>query len=90
MTTLRTAYILNRWESPQDPVQYKRIYQRIAAIEFSVLRIDEYPMPSIMDTVNIIRTAKGSVFNEWKASETAKLFENQGYTNKKESGGYFL
>lgn len=90
MTTLRTANILNRWESTHAPVQYKRIYQRIAAIEFSVLRIDEYPMLSIMDTVNIIRTAKGSIFNEWKASETAKLFENHGYKNKKQSSGYFF
>jgi hypothetical protein len=47
-------------------------------------------MPSIMDTVNIIRTAKGSIFNEWKASETAKLFENHGYKNKKQSSGYFF
>jgi len=47
-------------------------------------------MPSIMDTVNSIRTSIGSVFNEWKASVTAKLFENYGYENKKQSGGYFF
>ncbi len=47
-------------------------------------------MPSIMETVNIIRTAKGSVFNEWKVSETAKLFENYGYENKKQSRGCFF
>ena len=38
----------------------------------------------------IIRLGKGNVFAEWKNSETAKLFEDHGYKNKKESGGYFL
>ena len=40
--------------------------------------------------VNIIRTAKGNVFAEWKNSDTAKLFEDHGYKNKKQSGGYFF
>lgn len=90
MTALRTANILSRWDDTLDTAQYKRIYHRIAAIEFSVLRIGEYPMPSITDTVNIIRTAKGNAFAEWKNSDTAKLFENYGYKNKKQSGGYFF
>ena len=30
----------------------RRLYQRIFAIEFSILRTDEYPIPSIIDTVN--------------------------------------
>ena len=90
MTVLRTANILSRWDNTLDSAHYRRIYQRIAAIEFSVLRIGEYPMPSITDTVNIIRTAKGNLFSEWKQSDTAKLFENYGYKNKKQSSGYFF
>ena len=37
-----------------------------------------------------IRLAKGNVFAEWKQSDTAKLFEDHGYKNKKESAGYFF
>ena len=69
---------------------YHRFYQRIFAIEFSILRIGEYPIPSIIDIVNSIRLAKGNVFAEWKQSDTAKLFEDHGYKNKKECGGYFF
>ena len=90
MTALRTANILSGWDNTLDSTQYKRIYQRIAAIEFSVLRIGEYPMPSIIDTVNIIRSAKGNLFAEWKNSDTAMLFEEHGYKNKKQSSGYFF
>lgn len=90
MTALRTANILSQWDNTLDAAQYKRIYQRIAAIEFSVLSIGEYPMPSIIDTVNIIRTSKGNAFAEWKNSDTAKLFEDHGYKNKKQSSGYFF
>lgn len=90
MTALRTLNILSQWDISSDSAHYRRIYQRIAAIEFSVLRIGEYPMPSITDTVNIIRTAKGNLFSEWKQSDTAKLFENHGYKNKKQSSGYFF
>ena len=90
MTAIRTANILSQWDNTLDATQYKRIYQRIAAIEFSVLRIGEYPMPSIIDTVNIIRNTKGNAFAEWKNSDTAKLFEDHGYKNKKESSGYFF
>ena len=90
MTVLRTANIRSEWDNTLDSAHYRRIYQRIAAIELSVLRIGEYPMPSIIDTVNIIRTAKGNLFAEWKNSDTAKLFENHGYKNKKQSAGYFF
>ena len=90
MTAIRTANILSQWDNTLDATQYKRIYQRIAAIEFSVLRIGEYPMPSIIDTVNIIRNTKGNAFAEWKNSDTAKLFEDHGYKNKKQSSGYFF
>ena len=50
----------------------------------------EYPIPSIIDIVNSIRLAKGNVFAEWKQSDTAKLFEDYGYKNKKQAGGYFF
>lgn len=90
MDTLRTANILHRWDMTLDAAQYRRIYQRIAAIEFSILRTSEYPIPSIIDTVNAIRIANGNIFSEWKHSDTAKLFEDHGYKNKKQSSGYFF
>ncbi|WP_368364435.1 MULTISPECIES: DUF6712 family protein [Prevotellaceae] len=30
------------------------------------------------------------MFAEWKNSETTKLFEDHGYKNKKQAGGYFF
>ena len=47
MDMLRTANALNKWDMTLDTAQYKRMYQRISAIEFSILRIGEYPIPSI-------------------------------------------
>ena len=85
-----TANILSAWDSLTNSDRYRRLYRRIFAIEFSILRIGEYPIPSIIDIVNSIRLAKGNVFAEWKQSDTAKLFEDHGYKNKKESGGYFF
>ena len=79
-----------KWDMTLDTAQYKRMYQRISAVEISILRIGEYPIPSIIDIVNSIRLAKGNVFAEWKQSDTAKLFEDHGYKNKKECGGYFF
>ena len=90
MDMLRTTNALNKWNMTLDTAQYKRMYQRISAIEFSILRIGEYPISSIIDIVNSIRLAKGNVFAEWKNSETAKLVEDHGYKNKKQAGGYFF
>ena len=90
MDTLRTANILSKWDSLVSPTDYRRLYQRIAAIEFSILRTGEYPMPSITDAVNIIRTSKTNIFTEWKSSDTAKLFGMQNFQNKKDSPGYFF
>ena len=90
MDMLRTATALNKWDMTLDTAQYKRMYQRISAIKFSILRIGEYPIPSIINIVNSIRLAKGNVFAEWKQSDTAKLFEDHGYKNKKQAGGYFF
>ena len=89
-SSFSSANILSAWDSLANSDRYSRFYQRIFAIEFSILRIGEYPMPSIIDIVNSIRLAKGNVFAEWKNSETAKLFEDHGYKNKKECGGYFF
>lgn len=90
MDTLRTANILSAWDSLAYPDQYRRLFRRIFAIEFSILRTGEYPIPSIIDTVNFIRTSPSNIFREWKISDTAKLFESHGYKNKKENGGYFF
>ena len=90
MDTLRAANILSAWDSLAYPDQYRRLFHRILAIEFSILRTGEYPIPSIIDTVNLIRTSPSNVFQEWKTSDTAKLFERHGYKNKKENGGFFF
>ena len=90
MNTLRTANLLSQWSLLVSPTEYRRLYQRIAAIEFSFLRIGELPMPSVIDAVNIIRTSKANLFSEWKNSDTALLFEPYGFQNKKESSGYFF
>ena len=90
MDTLRTANILSAWDSLAYPDKYRRLFHRIFAIEFSILRTGEYPIPSIIEIVNSIRSAKGNVFAEWKQSDTAKLFQDYGYKNKKASGGYFF
>lgn len=90
MDCLREKNILNRWHTPDDSYEYKKLYQRIADIEFSILRIGEFPIPSIIDVVNTIRYAKGLTFSEWKRSDTAKLFEDHGYKNKKQSSGFFF
>ena len=90
MDTLRTANILSSWDSLAFPDHYRRLFQRIFAIEFSILRTGEYPIPSIIDTVNFIRTSPSNIFQEWRSSDTATLFESHGYKNKKECGGYFF
>ena len=89
-SSFSSANILSAWDTLANSDLYRRLYQRIFAIEFSILRIGEYPIPSIIDIVNSIRLAKGNVFAEWKQSDTAKHFEDHVYKNKKESGGYFF
>ena len=89
-SSFSSANILYAWDTLANSDRYRRLYQRIFAIEFSILRIGEYPIPSIIDIVNSIRLAKGNVFAEWKQSDTAKLFEDHGYKNKKQSSGYFF
>jgi len=77
-SSFSSVNILSAWDSLANSDRYRRLYQRISAIEFSILRIGEYPIPSIIDIVNSIRLAKGNVFAEWKNSDTAKLFEDHG------------
>ena len=89
-SSFSSANILSAWDTLANSDRYRRLYQRIFAIEFSILRIGEYPIPNIIDIVNSIRLAKGNVFAEGKNSDTAKLFEDHGYKNKKESSGYFF
>ena len=89
-SSFSSANFLSAWDTLANSDRYRRLYQCIFAIKFSILRIGEYPIPSIIDIVNSIRLAKGNVFAKWKQSHTAKLFKDHGYKNKKESGGYFF
>ena len=89
-TSFSSANILSAWDTLANSDRYRRLYQSIFAIGFSILCIGEYPIPSIIDIMNSIRLAKGNVFAEWKNSDTAKLFEGHGYKNKKQAGGYFF
>ncbi|WP_367276545.1 DUF6712 family protein [uncultured Prevotella sp.] len=67
-----------------------KLSNRIREIEFSILRTGEFPIPSIIDAVNFIRTSNKDLFQNWKQSDTARLFDNHGYKNKKQAGGYFF
>ena len=51
-SSFSSANILSAWDSLTNSDRYRRLYQRIFAIEFSILRIGEYPIPSIIDTLN--------------------------------------
>ena len=55
-----------------------------------MLRENECPVPSCIETVNALLNAPDGVFEEWKQSQTALLFENNGFQNKKRSGGYWF
>ncbi len=90
MDTLRTANILHQWSLTLSAADYQRLYRRIAALEFSILRTGAFPVPSIIDTVNLIRTAKGNLFAEWKASDTAQLFGLEGYKNDRKKAGFWF
>ena len=53
-----------------------------------MLRENECPVPSCIETVNALRNAPEGIFEEWKQSQTVLLFENYGFQNKKRSGEY--
>lgn len=90
METLREYIIRNDFSDSPDPNAYLKLSNRIRAIEFSILRTGEFPIPSIIDAVNFTRTSNKDLFQNWKQSDTARLFDNHGYKNKKQSSGYFF
>ena len=90
MATLRHAELLNKWGEPPSAPHYKRAWRHIFAIELYMLREDELPVPSCIEVVNSLRNAPDGIFEEWKQSETAALFENHGFKNKKNASGYFF
>ena len=91
LAALRQAELLGKWgETPSAP-HYKRAWRHIFAIELYMLREEgEVPIPSCIEVVNSLRNAPDGIFEEWKQSETAALFENHGYKNDKRKGGYWL
>ena len=54
-----------------------------------MLRENECPVPSCIEVVNALRNAPKGVFEEWKQSTVALLFENHGFKNQKKNGGYW-
>ena len=90
MDTLRQAHLFGAWSETPSAPHYKRAWQHIFAIELFMLRENECPVPSCIEVVNALRNAPESVFEEWKQSPVALLFENHGYQNKKNSGGYWF
>ena len=91
LATLRQAELLCKWgETPSAP-HYKRAWRHIFAIELYMLREEgEVPIPSCIEVVNSLRNAPDGIFEDWKQSETAALFENHGFKNQKRSGGYWF
>ena len=90
LSALRQAHLFGAWESTPSAPHYKRAWQHIFAIELFMLRENECPVPSCIEVVNALRNAPDGVFEEWKQSPVAQLFENHGYQNKKRSGGYWF
>lgn len=90
LAAFRQAELLGKWgETPSAP-HYKRAWRHIFVIELYMLREDELPVPSCIEVVNSLRNAPDGIFEEWKQSETAALFENHGYKNDKRKGGYWF
>ena len=90
LSALRQAHLFGAWESTPSAPHYKRAWQHIFAIELFMLRENECPVPSCIEVVNALRNAPDGVFEEWKRSSVAMLFENHGFQNKKSSGGYWF
>ena len=89
-SALRKAQLFGTWGATPSVPHYKRAWQHIFAIELFMLRENECPVSSCIEVVNALRNAPDGVFEEWKQSNTALLFENRGYQNKKRSGGYWF
>ena len=90
LSTLRQAHLFGAWSGTPSAPHYKSAWQHIFAIELFMLRENECPMPSCIEVVNALRNAPDGVFEEWKQSPVALLFENHGFQNKKHSGGYWF
>ena len=90
MDALRHAHLLGAWSETPSAPHYKSAWQHIFAIELFMLRENECPVPSCIEVVNALRNAPDGVFEEWKQSKTALLFENHGFKNQKRSGGYWF
>ena len=91
LASLRQAELLGRWDETPSAPHYERAWRHIFAIELYMLREEgEVPTPSCIEVVNSLRNAPDGIFEEWKQSETAALFENHGYKNDKRKGGYWF
>ena len=90
LSALRQAHLFGAWSGTPSAQHYKSAWQHIFAIELFMLRENECPVPSCIEVVNALRNAPDGVFEEWKQSKTALLFENHGFVNKQKSGGYWF
>ena len=90
LSALRQAQLFGSWSATPSAPHYKRAWQHIFAIELYMLRENECPIPSCIEVVNALRNAPDGVFEEWKQSQTALLFENHGYKNERKNGGYWF
>lgn len=90
LATLRQSELLGKWGEPPSAPHYKRAWRHIFAIELYMLREDELPVPSCIEVVKSLRNAPDGIFEEWNQSETAALFKDHGYKNKKQSSGYWF
>ena len=90
LSALRQAHLFGAWSGTPSAQHYKSAWQHIFAIELFMLRENECPVPSCIEVVNALRNAPDGVFEEWKQSKTALLFENRGFKNKRKSGGYWF
>ena len=90
LSALRHAHLFGAWDATASAPHYKRAWQHIFAIELFMLRENECPVPSCIEVVNALRNAPEGVFEEWKQSPVARLFENHGFKNKRGSGGYWF
>ena len=90
LSALRQAHLFGAWDATASAPYYRRAWQHIFAIELFMLRENECPVPSCIEVVNALRNAPDGVFEEWKQSPVARLFENHGFQNKRGSGGYWF
>ena len=90
LSALRQAHLFGAWDATASAPYYRHAWQHIFAIELFMLRENECPVPSCIEVVNALRNAPEGIFEEWKQSKTALLFENHGFKNDKKKGGYWF